>query len=192
MSEECVSDYIFPYDANVGANKANFFVNRFINLKINIDAQGKITHILSLQYKNESPAEIFPTGYYRNYFQILLPLNSTLSQITKDGVLVENIDQIDDQYKQMGFFFELAPGKTAEIKINYQLNKPLKKGRNIYQLIAQKQIGAKNSDLILEYRLDKNISLLNQNFSPIVKDSQIIYNTSLSTDKIFLIELSRE
>jgi len=192
LSEECVSDYIFPYDANVGANKANFFVNRFINLKINIDAQGKITHILSLQYKNESPAEIFPTGYYRNYFQILLPLNSTLSQITKDGVLVENIDQIDDQYKQMGFFFELAPGKTAEIKINYQLNKPLKKGRNIYQLIAQKQIGAKNSDLILEYRLDKNISLLNQNFSPIVKDSQIIYNTSLSTDKIFLIELSRE
>jgi len=192
LSEDCITDYVFPYDANVGANKANFFINRFVNLKVNIDSQGKITHLLSLQYKNESPAEIFPTGYYRNYFQILLPKNSTLNQITKDGVLVEDIDQIDDQYKLIGFLIELAPGKTVEIKISYQLNDPLKKGRNIYQLIVQKQIGAKNSDLILEYRLDKNISVLNKNFSPIVKDNQIIYNTSLSTDKIFLIELTRE
>lgn len=192
LSENCITDYVFPYDANVGANKANFFINRFVNLKVNIDSQGKITHFLSLQYKNESPAEVFPTGYYRNYFQILLPLNSTLNQITKDGVLVEDIDQIDDQYKLIGFFFELAPGKTVEIKINYQLNEPLKKRRSIYQLIVQKQIGAKNSDLILEYQLDKNISVLNQNFSPVVKDNQIVYNTSLSTDKIFLIELTRE
>ncbi len=192
LSENCTTDYVFPYDANVGANKANFFINRFINLKVNIGSGGKITHFLSLQYKNESPAEIFPTGYYRNYFQILLPLNATLDQITKDGVMIDDVDQTEDQYKRIGFFFELAPGKTANIKVNYQLNESLKKGKNIYQLIVQKQIGAKNSDLILEYQLDKNISVLNQNFSPIVKDNQIVYNTSLSTDKIFLIELTRE
>lgn len=192
LSENCIIDYVFPYDANVGANKANFFINRFFNLKIKIDAHGKISHLLSLQYKNDSPAEIFPTGYYRNYFQILLPKNSILDQITKDGVQVENIDQIDEKYKQIGFFFELAPGKTTDIKINYQLSEPIKKGTNIYQLVVQKQTGAKNSDLILEFELDKSISILNQNFSPIVKDNQIIYNTNLLTDKIFFIELTKE
>ena len=193
LSTDCITDYIFPYDANLGANKANFFINRFVNLKIKVDAQGKISHILSLQYKNDSPSEIFPTGYYRNYFQVLLPLNSTLTQITKDGVQVEKIDQIDDpQYKLVGFFFELAPGKIGDIKISYQLNEPIKKGINIYQLVIQKQIGAKNSDLILEFELNKNISILNQNFSPIVKDNQIIYNTYLLTDKIFFIELAKE
>ncbi|MCR4276546.1 MAG: DUF4012 domain-containing protein [Candidatus Roizmanbacteria bacterium] len=192
LSKNCVIDYVFPYDANVGANKANFFINRFFNLKIKIDAQGKISHLLSLQYKNDSPAEIFPTGYYRNYFQILLPKNSILDQITKDGVQVENIDQIDEKYKQIGFFFELAPGKTTDIKISYQLNEPIKKGTNIYQLVVQKQTGAKNSDLILEFELNKSISILNQNFSPIVKDNQIIYNTNLLTDKIFFIELTKE
>jgi len=191
LSEECISDYIFPYDANLGANKANFFINRYVNLKIKIDSQGQINHLLSLQYKNDSPAEIFPTGYYRNYFQILLPKNSTLNQITKDGVQVEDIDQIDDQYKLIGFLFELAPGKIADIKISYGLNEPLKTGRNIYQLVVQKQTGAKNSDLILEFELNKSISVLNQNFSPIVKDDQIIYNTNLLTDKIFFIELTK-
>ncbi len=191
ISDECITDYVFPYDANLGANKANFFINRFVNLKVKIDSLGQISHLLSLQYKNDSPAEIFPTGYYRNYFQILLPKNSTLNQVTKDGIEVENIDQIDDQYKLIGFLFELAPGKTTDIKISYQLNEPLKKGKNIYQLVVQKQTGAKNSDLILEFELNKSISILNQNFSPIVKDNQIIYNTNLLTDKIFFIELTK-
>ncbi|MFA6532952.1 MAG: DUF4012 domain-containing protein [Patescibacteria group bacterium] len=191
ISNECITDYVFPYDANLGANKANFFINRFVNLKVKIDSDGQISHLLSLQYKNDSPAEIFPTGYYRNYFQILLPKNSTLNQITKDGVEIENIDQIDDQYKLIGFLFELAPGKTTDIKISYKLNEPLKKGKNIYQLVFQKQTGAKNSDLILEFELNKSISILNQNFSPIVKDNQIIYNTNLLTDKIFFIELTK-
>jgi|SRR3989339_61313 len=192
ISDKCIADYVFPYDANLGSNKANFFINRFVNLKIKINSEGKIDHLLSLQYKNDSPAEIFPTGYYRNYFQILLPKNSTINQITKDGVQVENIDQIDDiQYKLIGFLFELAPGKITDIKISYKLNEPLKKGKNIYQLVIQKQIGAKNSDLILEFELNKNISILNQNFSPIVKDNQIIYNTNLLTDKIFFIELTK-
>ena len=191
LSEDCITDYIFPYDSNLGANKANFFINRYVNLKIKIDPQGQISHLLSLQYKNDSPAEIFPTGYYRNYFQILLPKNSIINQVTKDGVKVEDIDQMDDQYKLIGFLFELAPGKIADIKISYRLGEPLKKGQNIYQLVVQKQTGAKNSDLILEFELNKNISILNQNFSPIVKDSQIIYNTNLSTDKIFFIELTK-
>jgi hypothetical protein len=192
LSADCITDYVFPYDANVGANKANFFINRFVNLKIKIDGQGQISHLLSIQYKNDSPAEIFPTGYYRNYFQVLLPKNAILNQITKDGTQVENIDQMDAQYKQIGFFFELAPGRTADIKISYQLTDPVKKGTNIYQLVVQKQTGAKNSDLILEFELNKNISILNQNFSPIVKDNQIIYNTNLLTDKIFFIELTKE
>lgn len=192
ISANCITDYIFPYDANLGANKANFFINRFVNLKVKIDAEGRIGHLLSIQFKNDSPAEIFPTGYYRNYFQLLLPKNSILNQVTKDGVHVEDIDQLDDKYKQIGFLFELAPGGTIDIKINYQLNEPLKKGANIYQLVVQKQTGAKNSDLILEFELNKNISIINQNFSPVVKDNQIIYNTNLLTDKIFFIELIRK
>ena len=33
---------------------------------------------------------------------------------------------------------------------------------------------------------------MNQNFSPVVKDGEMIYNTNLSTDKIFLVELIKE
>lgn len=189
-ANNCIIDYIFPYDANVGANKANFFVNRSIYLKTIFDSNEKINHQLLIKYENTSPSEIFPTGYYRNYFQILIPKNSLVKLITVNGVMVEDYDQKDDIFKLIGFFFEIPPKKNAEIKINYQLKDSIKKGNQIYQLIFQKQLGANNSDLILDYRFNKDISLINQNFSPLVKDDSIIYNTNLSTDKLFFIELS--
>lgn len=189
--KNCIIDFIFPFDANVGANKANFFINRFFNLKTFIDKNGYINHSLEIQYKNSSPSEIFPTGNYRNYFQILLPKNIVLKTITKDGILVDNITQIDNQYKLIGFFFEVSPKKTVEIKINYQLQDKIVNKNQIYQLIFQKQIGSNNSDLILNFNLPENITSLNQNFSPLVKNRQILYNTSLSTDKIFFIEFNK-
>lgn len=188
----CLLDFMFPYDANVGANKANFFVNRYYNLKINIDRQGYVNHLLSVQYKNDSPTEIFPTGYYRNYFQLLLPAGSQVLQVTKDGTLVEDYDQRVRTFREIGFFFEVPPKRTVDIKISYKLTDKINNGRSMYQLIVQKQIGAKNSDMIMEFRLDDTLSILNKNFSPVVKGQEIFYNTTLTTDKLFLVEILKE
>ena len=192
IQENCIIDYIFPYDANLGANKANYFVSKNMYLKTAIDNDGKISHVLSIQYKNSSPSLIFPTGLYRNYFQVLLPTDSLVESVTKNGVLIEEVDQADDAYKKVGFFFEVKPLETVEIKINYFLGKRVSSQKEIYQFIIQKQIGAANSDFVLELSPASNIQVLNQNFSPIVKDREIVYNTSLSTDKIFLIELVKQ
>lgn len=192
IQENCIIDFIFPYDANVGANKANYFVNKNLYLKTSINREGKINHVLSIQYKNDSPSLVFPTGLYRNYFQVLLPKESTVSEVTKNGVLVDSVDQADDVYKRVGFFFEVKPRETVEIKIGYSLSRLVSSQKEIYQFIIQKQIGAANSDFVLELSPAPNIRILNQNFSPVVKDDEIIYNTNLSTDKIFLIELAKQ
>ncbi|MGB9882983.1 MAG: DUF4012 domain-containing protein, partial [Microgenomates group bacterium] len=187
--QNCLVDYLFPYDANVGANKANFFINRSFYLKTYLDSNQRINHLLSIQYQNNSSAEVFPTGYYRNYFQVLLPVDSKIKTITKDGVMIEDFDQKDGQFKTIGFYFEVPPKKVVEIKINYQLNTPLLKGRQLYQLIIQKQIGALNSDFILDFSFNNNVAVLNKNFSPLVKDDSLVYNTNLSADRLFFIEL---
>lgn len=191
-SNNCVVDYLFPYDANVGANKVNFYITKSMYLKTKIDNNGQIQNIYSIQFRNESPAEVFPGGTYKNYFQIMLPLNSSVKRITKDGVLVEDFDETDTRFRNLGFYFELPPKSTSEIKIEYALNKQLKTGQGIYQLIVQKQIGSPNSDYVFELDLSKNMYIINQNFKPLVKDKSLVYNTSLSADKIFFIELSKQ
>lgn len=191
-SENCVIDYTFPYDANLGVNKANFFVSRLVTEKIDIEKDGTISNTLTIKIKNDSPADTFPGGSYKNYFQVLIPQQAGVKSVTKDDTIVENFDLYEGDFKGIGFFLEIPPKQSSEIRVQYQLDKPLNIGKGVYQLIFQKQTGSKNSDFILEMTLPQNISVLNQNFSPLVKDNRIFYNTNLSADKIFFIELLRE
>jgi hypothetical protein len=188
----CVADYLFPIDANLGVNKANFFVKRSMHLKTYINSQGVITHTLFIRFTNESPSEVFPGGTYKNFFQVLLPKNSSIKAITKNDVLVESVNQKNEEFTTVGFYFEVPPKTTVDIKIPYELEMRLQKGNGVYQLIVQKQIGSSNNDFIFELNIPKNIYVVNKNFSPLVKQNQMLYNTTLTTDKIFFIEVLKE
>jgi len=191
-SENCIVDFLFPIDANLGVNKANYYIYRSINLKTNINQEGVISHVLDVQFKNESQSDVFPGGHYDNYFQIYLPQDTQIKQITKNDVLIEQFDEKNLDYKIVGFLFQVPPQQTVNIRLEYTLSQTFKKGKGLYQLIVQKQIGSNNNDLGINFNLAKNFYILNQNFSPLVKDNQIVYNTNLVADKIFINELIKE
>lgn len=185
----CISDYLYPIDANLGVNKANFFMTRSMNLRIRIDEQGVIHHAFVIKFKNDAPNEVFPGGLYHNYFQVLLPQKARLIGAQRDGILIDDVKETDGALKTVGFIIDVPPKKSVEIKIDYDLEPSYKTGRNTFQLILQKQIGSSNSDFILEFIYPQNIKVIKQNFSSLVKNNHIFYNTSLSADKIFFIEL---
>ena len=190
--ENCIVDYIFPVDANLGVNKADFFITKSQNLNIKISKDGIISNELLIRIKNGSQNNIFPGGLYKNYFQVSLPSRAYISEVTKNNTVVESYDVKIDTYKTIGFLVEIKPQEQSEIKIKYSLSQPLQKGDGVYQLIYQKQLGSKNSDLSIKIKVPENISIVNQNFSPIVKDGSIIYNTILTNDKIFILKLKNK
>jgi len=187
----CFTDYLFPIDANLGVNKANFFVTRLATLRTKVDSQGVVNHAFTMQFKNDSAADVFPGGTYSNYFQVLIPLNSQVKSVTKDGVQVDEVDEKDDVFKSVGMFITVPPKKTVNVRIDYTLNDQLPSGNGAYQLIVQKQIGSTNNDLTLDFNFAKNINIIQENISALVKDNHILYNTNLTADKIFFIELKK-
>ncbi|QQG44627.1 MAG: DUF4012 domain-containing protein [Candidatus Roizmanbacteria bacterium] len=191
-TSSCIVDYIFPVDANLGVNKANFFISKSYTLDIRINTEGIITNNLNIKIKNDSANEVFPGGTYKNYFQVLLPKNTTIKTITKNDTLIEDYDEKDDQYKNVGFYVEIKPQSIINLDIKYQFNENLASGQGAYQLIIQKQIGSPNSDLNLRISFPKNIYMVNQNFSALVKNNNIVYNTTLTSDKIFFMDLIKE
>lgn len=188
----CISDYLFPVDANLGVNKANFFVSRSYNLDVEVDDEGNMRNILSVQFKNDSQENVFPGGTYKNYYQLFLPPEASLETVTKDGTLIENYDKKVNMYQEIGILLEVKPKTITHLKIVYTRKKAVKKGRNVYQLILQKQIGSSNSDFSLRIATPNSTKIVSQNFPVLVKDNFMIYNTSLSQDKIFFIELLKE
>ena len=190
--DNCTVNFLFPYEANLGANKANFFINRHYSLKIVVDSSGKITNYFTILFKNEAKDDIFPGSTYRNFFQLFLPKTASIKEIKKDGVLVDDVSLEDkEEFKKIGIFIEIPQKKTVVLEIVYKNEKPITENFAVLQLIIQKQIGALNSDLNLKLSLPKNISIINQNFFPLVKNQEIIYNSYFSTDKIFFIQLKK-
>lgn len=189
---QCIIDGFFSVDANLGVNKANFFINRLLSMKVAINNDGVIKNTATLLYSNDSSYEVFPGGTYKNYLQIFLPLGATVSQITKDGTLVDNYTtQTNDFFTIISFYTEVLPKSSQTITITYQLKNHVQKGLGAYELVVQKQIGAPNSDLQFEISFPDNLSIVNHNFDALAKDQKLIYNTSLSSDKIFLIEFMK-
>lgn len=188
----CLSNYLFPFDANLGVNKADYFVDKSIFYKINIDANGEINHFLTLNYRNNLTADVFPGGKYKNYFQIYLPKNIKIKEILKDDILISDFEQREEKNLFLiGFYFEVKPRESSEIKIIFSNNQRLVDGKNLFQILIQKQIGAQNKDFILQINFPNNINLISNNFIPLVKDNELVYNFNFNTDKLFYLLLNK-
>ncbi len=188
----CFNNYLFPFDANLGVNKADYFIDKSIFYKINISANGKINHFLTFNYRNNLTAEVFPGGRYKNYFQIYFPKNIKIREILKNDIIISNFDQKEEKNLLLiGFYFEVRPKESTEIKIIFFNNETLVPGKNLFQILVQKQIGAQNKDFILQINLPENINLISNNFNPLVKNQELVYNFVLNTDKLFYLLLNK-
>jgi len=188
----CIPDYLFPLDANLGVNKANFFTSNPMELKVSIDALGRITNTYKVRYTNDSHKGVFPGGIYKNYFQLLVPPNSFVDSITVDDVIIEDYDETNFENKTVGFLVSIEPQQSKTVEITYKLPTTIVSGSGTYQLILQKQIGSQNSDFKFTFSYPKNMTIARHNLSPLAEDNEIIYNTSISSDRIFLIEFNKQ
>ena len=191
-SINCVLDFAFSYDANLGVNKANFFVKRPTKLAVSINGNGEIKNTLTVKFINNSYPDVFPGGSYKNYTQLMLPPNTRIETVTVDGVNLERFDETNFNYKTVGFLLTVPPQSSSTVEIAYELPTTIIAGDGVYQLIVQKQIGSPNYDFNLEFSFPDNLTIKNKNFSPLVKENNIHYNTSVSSDKIFVIEFSKK
>jgi len=187
----CIPDYLFPLDANLGVNKANFYTSNPMELEVNIDMKGKITNTYSVTYTNDSHNGVFPGGTYKNYFQLLLPPNAFIESVMIDGETLDEYDETNFEYKTVGFLVSIDPQQSKKVQIVYSLPTTIVSGHGTYQLILQKQIGSQNADFKFTFSYPKNMTIERHNLSPLAKDNEIIYNTSISSDRIFLIEFNK-
>jgi len=187
----CISDYLFQYDANLGVNKANFFVKKPTELNVKINSNGKITNTLKIKFINDSMDNVFPGGPYRNYFQALLPLNSKVKSIKVDNEDISDFDEKNINIHSIGFPIYVKNRSSVDVVITYELPTTFLATEGIYQLILQKQIGSPNYDFTFSLELPSSFKIQKHNLSPLVNTKNILYNTSISTDKIILIEFKK-
>lgn len=149
-----INDFLGINEANLGVNKANYFVKREIFHSVNIDNEGKIIGEIKIEYENSSNS--WPGGDYINYLRVVLPLDTTLLSISFDGVSQEIIPAVTDP--------KVYEAKNFVKPLGLEVEEYDQEGKTIYGFIVNIE-ASKSKAIELKYAHPQKISLDSPNFS---------------------------
>lgn len=76
---------LFVSEANLGANKANYFIRRLVDYDLTVEKDYAVTAKIKIDYENQSPNNAWPGGAYKNYLRFYAPAGTTLLRTEYDG-----------------------------------------------------------------------------------------------------------
>lgn len=191
---DAFQDFLAPVEANLGANKANYYLDRNYNLETVIGKDGEVSHRLRIAYTNRSPSDTFPAGKYKNRFRIYLPFGAKLNRGSwgeKD--ISKDIKSFVD-YGRSGYsmLLELMPKEQKTLVLDYQtpLKLEFKAGKAKYKLNVLKQSGTLKDPFIWRISYPISYSLASEQTKKLGPQEQTI-QTDLSVDRSFEIEFKK-
>lgn len=197
-------------DSNLGANKANYFVQKGISVGSAIAKDGAIDTSITINYKNNSPSETWPGGRYKNYLRILVPVGAKMTEFSLgDGrtplispILTEKelakvgnqqflvLQTMEGLYSSYGALVEVPIGQTK--KVTFRFRHPYKllisADNPTFVMTFIKQPGTDKDPL--DFVVDFPSFLVP--IEPLAFPQKLIYNSDLETNRTFEIFFKRQ
>lgn len=169
--KKIINDFLGISEANLGVNKANYFVARKLEQNIFVGEDGSVSAKLTINYRNDS--DKWPGGDYKNYLRVIVPLGSVIKSVAIDGKDQKIIPAITDpsvyevkEFKSpvglelerteeegksvIGFLINVPKGKYQKIEINYLLkDKVVLEDSFSYNLRYFKQPGTEEYEMTI-------------------------------------------
>ena len=196
----CLVDYLMVVEANVGVNKANFFVKRNFSHQIKINEDGLIEETLKLGYQNTAQTEIFPAGKYRSFVRIYTPLKSELVKVAlinpqtgiTEEIEKEKVEVKEDHGKQVfGFLLEVPIQENRTIEVVYRLSEKMIGESIQYLLMLQKQSGIKDESFNFWFEPPPGMSIVSSKPLATAKPTGAVFSSKFEGDLVFEIGLTK-
>lgn len=165
-ADNTILDFTGMNEANLGVNKANYFIKRQESQVMAISPSGSISGKLTISYTNSSKPQEWPGGAYKNFLRVILPEGAALQTVSFNGqqqTLVPAItdpkiyeakdfaapqglevySSIEEGKQLFGFFVSVPEQQTMHVTISYILSQKfdLSKPTFTYQGLLFKQPG---------------------------------------------------
>jgi len=211
-----INDYIGINEANLGANKVNYFISRSLAQRVEITDEGEVKEELIISYKNTSDGK-WPGGDYKNYLRIILPFETKIDEITIDGEKQKIVDAIkdvvtyekdnfkkpeglevektEDQQKAIYAFLVTVPKeKLTKISVKYTLFKKvdMKNSSVNYnlKLVKQPGIDAFPYDLLIKYPTSYQFFEKTEELS--ISDNEALLVKNIVKDENIVLSLTKK
>ncbi len=154
VPDNCAKDYAMVVDSNFGVNKANYFLRRSLDMVITFDKNLVVGHTLKINYQNTSTSTAWPSGAYKNYSRIYLPLGATLNHLKIGDRLIESKDYtltMEHNKLVLGFLANIPVNSTVTVEVDYSTPQLPQTPDLTYTWYWQKQPGTSSRDQLTVY-----------------------------------------
>ncbi|AKM81003.1 MAG: hypothetical protein UT13_C0001G0039 [Candidatus Pacebacteria bacterium GW2011_GWF2_38_9] len=140
--DNCLLDFIFQVENNVGINKVNPYIKETIEHNLGISEQF-IRHKRKITFENLAKSDTWPLGTYRDYLKFYLNSQASLEKIEINGQKIDGsrIKIIDgEDGREIAILLEIPKESKLEFTIIYLVPNQVKAPFS-YVFFDQKQAG---------------------------------------------------
>lgn len=171
---DCVVDNFAQVEANIGVNKANYYLDRRSSHKIKL-SRDLATHTRTVVFDNKAQSNSWPKGTYKSFIRFYVNNNSSLEKVMINGNEIDNRQVIisqEDKYKVFAVRVDVPIQKQLSLDLVYST--PLQKyGDFSYVFYNNKQSGLGDDPFNVEITFD-----------PIIKPVLVAPNATISGNTI--------
>lgn len=200
LQERCFADYLYVVEANVGVNKANYFLYRNIDQAVDITNQ-TIGRVVKINYENIAKNNNWPGGDYKNYVRIYIPESSNLAEVSvMDGnggpkTIYQNQSLKIRQFKgkkEIGFLVIVPAGSKRTVEIRYVDQINLKdKDKFSYLHYVQRQSGFGDTGLVTLVSMPDDWQPTQVEPEATVVNGKLLFNQKLDRDIKMGVEIGK-
>ncbi len=171
---DCLVDSMAQVEANIGINKANYYLERTIDHKIFVTRE-RAQHTRIITFDNKAQSNSWPKGTYKTYVRFFVNPNVTVEKVLINGAeLTQNqiIQTEEDGFKVIGLRVDVPIQK--QIKLDLVYSTPLNvAGDFSYVFYNRKQSG-----------LDADPFTVSITHAPDIKPVLVAPNATITGDTI--------
>lgn len=185
--KNCHSDFLALVDANVGVNKANYYIQKSINLDVR-EKNEFLETSLKINYVNSAP--INSQNTYKNYLRIVVPAASEISYVEINGERA-NFDVNDvSGRREVGVLMEVLENSESFVDFVWTQKLEIETGEGEYQFLIRKQAGTDDDLLGVNFALSGVVSF-DSGMGALTNGGAYSYNTNLSRDILTRIKINK-
>lgn len=209
---QCKFDPLITVEANMGVNKANYFVERSIDREVTVNTDGTINQTVTVTIKNTSGKD---QGLpYRVYLRFLLSSDVSVSSVSVDGTklsarkgtakipVLPYLERTDttSRFYVLGVGVDIPADSKKQISATYSRKNTVSFGESgaVVDLFVQKQPGVNDTPVhtVVRYPAAWTAGLEEQASGAggqdfIAMPGQLEYNTVLDRDRLTRIRFTK-
>ncbi len=126
--ENCLADYLYIVEANLGVNKSNYFLKRSVDRLVDISSRS-VSRVIKISYENTARSTTWPGGDYKNYMRVYIPVETNIAEIsiydtvdpTNKKILTSNELEVTTRgdKRELAFLVTVPITKKRTVEIRY-------------------------------------------------------------------------